>query len=282
MINRFIAMIMLVAATGLTPVQAEDELVSVAPGVFAFGSAATTLAVVTEAGVVVIDPVNSGQAAALDAALPAVTDQAVTHVLYSHNHWDHISGGQVFKDKGAIVVSHADTKAHLKPNPNVVVPDLTWSGSQYDLVVGGTTIELHHFGPSHGHGMTVFLLPSEKVVFMIDVVTAGRVGFMYMPDFDIDGLAASIDAIEGLDFDIAVFGHGPGSGATKLVGDKSDVTEAGAFLDDLVAGVKGALADGGFQAVSKLDLPKWKKLNMYDQWLGMNATRVMLSLMMGH
>lgn len=102
------------------------------------------------------------------------------------------------------------------------------------------------------------------------------------PDIEIVGLAATIDAIEALGFDISVFGHGPGSAAIRLVGDKGDLIEAGEFLDDQVAGVQDAIAMGGFQAVGKLGLPGWRFLRMYDQWLGMNATRVMLSLMMTH
>ena len=68
------------------------------------------------------------------------------------------------------------------------MPDLTWTGDRFDLTVGGITIELHHFGPSHGSGMTVFLLPAQDVVFVTDIAAAGRLFPMHMPDFDIDGL----------------------------------------------------------------------------------------------
>ena len=105
---------------------------------------------------------------------------------------------------------------------------------------------------------------------------------MHMPDFDIEGLVKTLSAVEKLDFDIVVFGHGKASGGKKLVGNKRDVEEIGDYLNDLIAGVRKAMADGGFQAVSQLELPQWKHLNMYNDWLGMNATRIVISMMMGH
>ena len=101
--------------------------------------------VLTDDGVVVVDPVNAMQAQQLDEAIKDFTDQPVKYVFYSHNHWDHISGGQIFKDQGAIVVSHIDAQTHLKPNPSVVPVDLTWAGNQSSIKVGNLTIELHHF-----------------------------------------------------------------------------------------------------------------------------------------
>lgn len=41
------------------------------------------------------------------AAIQSVTDEPVRYAFHSHNHWDHASGGQVFKDAGAQTVMHA-------------------------------------------------------------------------------------------------------------------------------------------------------------------------------
>ncbi len=74
-----------------------DPIIPITYDVFLFGFGAFSLVVMTDDGVVVVDPINSQQAGLLDSAIKSMTDQPVRFVLYSHNHWDHISGGQVFK-----------------------------------------------------------------------------------------------------------------------------------------------------------------------------------------
>ena len=40
-----------------------------------------------------------------------VTSQPVKYVIYSHNHYDHITGGKPFKDLGARFIAHKNAKA---------------------------------------------------------------------------------------------------------------------------------------------------------------------------
>ena len=42
-------------------------------------------------------------------------------------------------------------------------------------------MELNYFGMNHGLGMTVFLLPEEKVAYIADIVTPNRVLFASFP-----------------------------------------------------------------------------------------------------
>ena len=119
-----------------------DKLIKVTDDVYLFGAGAFSLVVITGNGVIVVDPINPAQAAELSEAIKGLTDQRVKYVLYSHNHWDHIGGGQVFKEQNAIFASHIDTKRELKPNPTVISPQLTWDGSRSDLTLGNKTIEL--------------------------------------------------------------------------------------------------------------------------------------------
>ena len=56
---------------------------------------------VTDEGVIVIDPMNSQHAELTLEAIRGITQQPMRYVIYSHNYWDHISGGQVYKDAGA-------------------------------------------------------------------------------------------------------------------------------------------------------------------------------------
>ena len=70
----------------------EPQLIRATDDVYLFGAGAFSMFVVTSDGVVVVDPVEPHQAELLDAAIDTVTDQPVRFVLYSHNHWDHITG----------------------------------------------------------------------------------------------------------------------------------------------------------------------------------------------
>src|SRR5262249_35017349 len=66
----------------------------------------------------------------------------IKYVIYSHNHFDHVAGGQPFKDLGATFVAHRNAKAkiaHLNA-PDVVVPDEVVDDTR-SITLGGTTIE---------------------------------------------------------------------------------------------------------------------------------------------
>ena len=61
-----------------------------------------------------------------------VTRAPIKYAIYSHSHFDHIAGGQPFKDLGAVFVAHANAKARIEASktPAVVVPDEMADGMQ--------------------------------------------------------------------------------------------------------------------------------------------------------
>ena len=74
--------------------------------------------IVTKEGVMVIDPMNAKHARNMLTEIRNITDAPIKYLFYSHNHWDHISGGQVFKDEGACIIAHSDAEKFMKANPN--------------------------------------------------------------------------------------------------------------------------------------------------------------------
>src|SRR5260370_147739 len=78
--------------------------------------------VVTPQGVIATDPASYLRPAKpyID-AIKAVTDKPIKYVIYSHHHYDHIAGGQAFKDLGATFIPHPPPKQRLlhlkKPHP---------------------------------------------------------------------------------------------------------------------------------------------------------------------
>lgn len=263
---------------------AQDNVVQVADGVYAFDpqDGYNSMFVVTDEGVIAIEPVNSRHAAGMLEAIRSVTDQPVKYLLHSHNHWDHANGGKVFRDAGAIIVAHEEAYAWMKanPNPDLTLPDESWSGAKTEITLGGRTVELHYLGMNHGLGMTVFLLPDVKVAYVADLVTPNRVMFAIIPDFNIKEWLRSLKEVAELDFDKAVYSH---SSSGSPIGTKKDVTLTSDYITDLQGAIGAEFQKGtGFTDIAAaVKLPKYKDWAGYDQWLELNVWRVMLDMWMG-
>lgn len=275
MLSSLIAVIPAIAGVAKHTTEIDD-------GVYTFGDPAKdyySMFVVTDEGVIVVEPVNTGHSKALFNAIKSVTKKPIKYLLHSHNHWDHSGGGQIFRDAGATIVAHYDAYEWMKANPrqDVALPDEGWKGKRKDIILGGTTIELHYLGMNHGLGMTVFRLPKEKIVFIADIVTPERVLFSIVPDFNITQWVRSLKEIEALDFKTAVFTHG------KPTGTKKDVTANREFIEDLKGAIYAEFKKGTnpMMIPSVVQLPKYEHWAMYEQWLPLNAWRVLLDGHMG-
>lgn len=78
----------------------------------AHNNAHNTVFLVTSEGIVVSDPINRDFAQWLRGELASMYDVPVRVVAYSHHHWDHASGGEVFADT-AEVIGHETMPAAL-------------------------------------------------------------------------------------------------------------------------------------------------------------------------
>ena len=75
-----------------------------------------TVFLVTPEGIVLGDPINADFSKWLKAELATRFKVPVKYVVYSHHHWDHASGGEVFADT-AQFVGHANMLTHLAMPP---------------------------------------------------------------------------------------------------------------------------------------------------------------------
>lgn len=252
----------------------------VAPGLYSFGAGmAYNAFMVTDDGVVVIDSFDQDFAAASLAAIRKITDRPIRYLVYSHNHYDHISGGAVFKAAGATVLSQAATADWLQrhPSPDVAMPDETWSGAKSELKLGGRLIELLYFGENHGLGMTVFRFPRERTIYTVDLVVPNRVAFTYMPDFSPREWERTLAEMDALDFDRVMYAH------NAAVGPRASVAEQLRFLRDLRAAIHAELNKGTpfMKIPDTVQLPQYAHWDGYEEWLAMNAWRVLLEIAMG-
>ena len=79
-------------------------------------------------------------------AIAEVTDQPVTHVIYSHTHNDHVGSMSMFPDD-AVYIAHQEAADTLskRDDPNRPAPTVTFEES-YTLEVGNQKLELHIMG----------------------------------------------------------------------------------------------------------------------------------------
>ena len=129
--------------------------------------------IVTDEGVIVTDPLDVKAAGPLRAEIAKLTDQPVKYVAYSHSHWDHASGGQIFKDEGAQFVAQEECARNMQEthHPDVVLPDVTFA-DDHTIELGGRSLELYYYGPSHDDCMVVMIARPANVLFVVDITSA--------------------------------------------------------------------------------------------------------------
>lgn len=180
---RLVAVAMLAAVSGslfaaahtgdgefLFPGMPRQETEALGDGVYAFRyTFYRNVFIVTDEGVIATDPMNDRAARALRDAIAAVTDQPVRYVAYSHSHWDHSAGGRIFKEEGAQFVAQQRCAANHteNPNPDVVPPDITFD-DYYRIKLGGKSLEMFYFGPSHDNCLVVMVIDPGNWLFMVD------------------------------------------------------------------------------------------------------------------
>ncbi|MEQ8507612.1 MAG: MBL fold metallo-hydrolase [Rhodospirillaceae bacterium] len=213
----------------------------VAPGVYSYGAfSARSLFVVTEDGVIATDPVNSKNAADMRAAIAEVTDQPVKYVVYSHQHWDHVLGGQVFKDEGAEFISHEKCIPHFvrHPNDELVMPDRVIPGDS-EITLGDKTLKLMYFGPNHGDCMLVMQVEGTDILYINDLVTPYSVGLGFMPDYDPGEWVRTLHELEAMNgWTQFIGGHG------IPIAPKDALVQRRRYMEALMTAVREGIAEG--------------------------------------
>ena len=120
-----------------------------------------TMFLVSSKGVIVVDPIpNLGERYLK--AIAEVTDKPITHVVYSHEHTDHIGAAYLFP-KTAVYIAQKKTAEILerRKDPRRPVPTQTFDDS-YTLTVGDQTIQLDYKGVNDETGKHFYLRPEAK------------------------------------------------------------------------------------------------------------------------
>jgi glyoxylase-like metal-dependent hydrolase (beta-lactamase superfamily II) len=219
---------------------------------------------VTSAGVIATDPIDAGAAQWLKDEITLRFKVPVRYVIYSHDHADHISGGQVFTD--AVVVAHENAKATIVAEKRpTAVPGVTFSDDMA-IELGGTVVQLAYVGKNHSDNSIVMRFPKERVLFAVDFIPVETLAFRDFPDGYINDWIDSLRKVETMDFDILAPGHGP-------LGRKAHVALFREYLEELRAEVSRYVREGKSLEETKqlVKMPKYEKWGNYQQWLPLNV-----------
>ena len=188
-----------------------------------------TMFATTGEGVIIVDgPPNTGDK--ILKAVASVTDEPITHVIYSHTHKDHIGASHLYPD-GVTIIAHEETASHLaaKNDPDRPLPTQTFSDS-LTLKVGSQTLQLDYHGVNHEPGNIFIYAPEQKVLMLVDVVFPGWSPFRDLAlAEDVDGYIAAHDQILGYDFNHFIGGH------LNRIGSREDVENQKEYVNDIVA-----------------------------------------------
>jgi len=216
--------------------------------------------VITGEGVVVTDPINAEAAAWLKTEIAKITDEPITHLIYSHSHGDHASGGTEYGEVPNVIM-------HQNAPEDIDLVEATERFSkQMTFTVGSKTFELTYLGPGHGTDMIAMVVRPDEVAFVVDVVSSKRLFYRDFPGANVDDWIAQVRRVNELDFDILVGGHGP-------MGVKRDVGLGIAYLEELRAAVLNGLKAGKSvdELKREIKMEKYRDWAAYDSWRELNV-----------
>jgi glyoxylase-like metal-dependent hydrolase (beta-lactamase superfamily II) len=272
-----IALVLMAAPWARSQQAPVREITRIAGEVYRFRNAGHySVFAVTPAGVIATDPISADAARWLKAEIAQRFRQPVRYLVYSHDHADHISGGEVFADT-AIVVAHENARATIigERRPTAV-PHVTFS-DRMALELGGTIVELAYVGKNHSDNSIVMRFPRERVLFAVDFVLVDSYAFRDFPDAYMPDWIESIRRVEAMDFDVLAPGHGP-------LGTKDNVRMFREYLQELRAEVVRYAREGKSVDEMKqlITLPKysawgpkeWFPLNIEGMYRLVQANRL--------
>lgn len=265
---------------------APSETVKIADGLYSFRwGAYRSLFMVTNEGVIATDPLSPQAASAYRQAIRDITPLPVRYVVYSHAHWDHARGGQIFKDEGAVFVAQQRCQTNMleSPDPDIVPPDIHFK-ERYSVTLGGQSLELYYFGPSHGTCLIAMIPRPHKMLYTVDLVTPRPAGGGYLPwdpqvaDFHFNNAVDNLRALEALaeqeglthviGAHLVPLPQGKGQFASAApVGPIRTVRERREFWEGIMAAVEQEMESGteSFMVSSRLDLSPWQNIPGFNK-----------------
>jgi glyoxylase-like metal-dependent hydrolase (beta-lactamase superfamily II) len=139
------------------------------------------------------------------------------------------------------------------------------------LHLGGKEIQVLHLGRAHTRGDSIVFVPGDRIAYLSEVFNFEE--FPYTADAYPSDWIRTLDAVEALDADVLVPGHG-------FLPENPRETRDGLrrhrqLLLDVRAAVEKEIGRGATesQAVANIDLPQYRRFKGYAQAMPMAVRR---------
>ena len=232
------------------------------------------LLIIGAEGIAVIDPLNQKAALVLKEFIAENYTQTVTHVIYTHSHWDRITGGKIFKEQGASFVANKECKLFLSGNvnPNVVEPDVYFDQT-YVIELGSQTVELHYFGPSHGECLIAVKIQPANFLFIADLLDTTGPSFPNDPTLPYLRPATLISVLSGMEelaVNSQISSFISGTSSVSIFGSIDAISKQREFWQLVQLTAEKAEKDGNvdlnnFIDMDKIDLESFQHFKNYNK-----------------
>jgi cyclase len=271
---KFLPVVVVAAlAAGVSAAQqpAAGVLRQIVPGHYMYSTGTFNSGViVTSEGAVVLDALASESVArAAREAITRATGQPV-RVLVSGTHHNQYSKGNIaYAD--ALKIGHENYRMDLlalmqrekisAEEQQARLPTQTFR-DRLTLHLGGKEIQILHVGRAHTRGDSIVFVPQDRIVYLSELLFVNQ--FVFITDgYGLDWLKA-LDAVDALDADIFVPGHGPLPADPResrqvLRGFRQMLVEVRDAVQREIA--RGATED---QAAAAIRWPQYEKLQGYE------------------
>ena len=237
---------------------------------------------VTDEGIVIVDTIEPKSALWLKNELARRFDQPVRYVVFSHSHYDHIGGSNIFRDDGAIIIAQENAESEILEEErmqqwmskrDIALPDVAF-GDKFIIKIGGKTINLVSLGPGHTESLIAIHFVEDRAVHLVDVASIKQVGFMTLGR-PIKKYIPQLQKAMTLDFDVVIPGHAE-------LGNKQDVQNYIDYLGALVSRVESAIKDGKTleetQQSLLVSMQSFNYLKRWDEWFLLNVAGVYVQI----
>jgi cyclase len=198
------------------------------------GAPGNTTVLVTDDGVLLVDDKFPVDYQNIVDAVTTITNQPIKYLINTHYHIDHTGGNAQMQSAGVVLLSSENTRENMVEAGFKGPPSITFE-RRANVALGSKRAELYYFGRGHTNGDIVVLFPEQRTLVTGDLYVTGNTT-PELIDYPMGGSAKewtqTLDGVLGLDFDVAVPGHG-------VVAAKADVRK---FRDSTVV-LRNRVAD---------------------------------------
>lgn len=226
-----------------------------------------SLTVIGDKGVLLVDPANSYRAGLIQKEIKKLTKLPVTHIVLSHEHYDHVGGTRIFPKAQIYAQSNARSIFKLDVTGTVPKKVHNWFDNNATIMMGNTRVDLHHYGAGDGVASTIVHLPKEDIVYCVDMFVNGAItDGRWIEDSNPLGVRLILNNLTLLKPKFVVNGHLDDSDVNSL--DPKHLIKATQFYNDLYDAVAPTIIEAskkGFAEIMKAvtTLPQTVELNQH-------------------